>query len=98
MDGPNGSVCAHAYSDGVASVSTLPGLAGIAGSAGASVADAAPASADATDDGGPGHFLSAADAAAVAVEPGTSAANLGTIDATTGLEPVGCLCPKSRTC
>ena len=97
MDGPDGGACVHAYNDGVASASTLPGLAGIAGSTGASVADAAPARADATDDGGPGHFLPAADAAAVAVEPGTSTVNLGALDATTGLEPVSCLCSKSHT-
>ena len=95
MDGPNGSVCAHAYSDGVASVSTLPGLAGVAGSAGASVTDAAPASADAINNSGPGHLLPVADAAAVAVELGTSAVNHGAIDTTTGLEPVSCLCPES---
>ena len=95
-DRPDGGTCAHAYCDGVASASALPGLAGIAGSAGASIADATPARADAMDDGGPGQFLPTADAAAVAVEPGTSAVNLGAIDATTGLEPGSCLRPESH--
>ena len=95
-DGLDGSACTPAYSNGATSAGALSGPAGVAGLAGAGVADAAPAGADAADDGGLGHLLPVANAAAVVVEPSPGAANFSAIDITTGVEPVGCLCSEPR--